>query len=119
MYAVVAMAKTRCATVINGADQNTSNHPTYKGCRTRRYKNGVRKRSGVYGIPCRWSQTWRTPNRSKWLMRNVATRTVSQPVAYTLNKRRCPATLFTFQITRPIGSHFQNNRSNAKLENNT
>ena len=43
MYAVVAIAKTRCANVITGADQNTSSHPTYKGWRTKRYGPGVRK----------------------------------------------------------------------------
>src|SRR3546814_5564692 len=32
--------------------------------------------------PCAWRQTWRRPNRSKWLIRNVLDSTSSQPSAH-------------------------------------
>jgi len=80
MYDVVANANTRCASVIVGVIQNASRNPKYNGCRTYRYGVGMRKPTGVYGFPMRGSHTWRSPKRSKWLIRNVTTSTVAHPV---------------------------------------
>ena len=71
MYAVVATANTKCASVIVGVIQNASRKPKYSGWRTNLYGSGVRKLTCVYGRPISGSQTCRRPNRSKWLMRNV------------------------------------------------
>ena len=80
----VAKANTRCASVIVGVIQNASRNPKYSGCRTNRYGSGVRKGTLAYGLPISGSQTCRSPKRSKWLMRNVTTRTVAQPAAQEL-----------------------------------
>src|ERR1700756_5257119 len=113
MYALVATANTRCAAVIFGAAQNTISHATYNGCRTTRYRAGVRNTSPVYGRPNNRSHTCRSPNRSKWLIRNVASSTVAQPTTYSAFSSTFPALLSTFQITPPIGCHFQNISSTA------
>ena len=65
MYAVVASANTRCASVIVGVIQNASRKPKYSGCRTNRYGSGVRNDTGVYGRPSSGSHACRKPNRSK------------------------------------------------------
>src|ERR1700739_424589 len=119
MYAVVAIANTRCAAVILGADQNTSSHPTYNGCRTKRYIPGVRKPGALYARFRRYAHTWLSPNKSKWSIKNVAASTISQPIANTAFNTIRLAPLSTFQIVPPIGSHFQNNTINATLENST
>src|SRR5882724_4995599 len=113
MYNVVPAAKTRCADVIFGADQNTSSHPTYRGWRTKRYGPGVRKPIPVYERPNKRSQTWRSPKRSKWLMRKVVMSTVSQPHTYRAFRASRPGPASTFQITPPMGCHFQNISSTA------
>jgi hypothetical protein len=41
MYAVVATANTKCASVIVGVIQNPSRKPKYSGWRTNLYGNGV------------------------------------------------------------------------------
>src|SRR5450432_631585 len=98
MYAVVASANTRCATVITGAAQNISSQPTYKGCRTRRYGPGVPKTRLMYGRPIKYSQTCRNPNRSKWLIKNVATSTNTTPNPYSASSNHRPQSLLTVQI---------------------
>ena len=71
------------------------------------------------GDPSKYNQTCRNPNRSKWLIRHVASNTVTQPQAYREYRASRPIMLSTFQISPPIGCHFQNSKSKAALESNT
>jgi len=48
---------------------------------SRRYGPGVTNFNGGHGRPRKYFQTWRRPNRSKWLIRNVVTSTSVQPNA--------------------------------------
>src|SRR6266566_3073823 len=59
------------------------------------------------------------PNRSKWLIRNVETRTNPQPKANNPRSTSRPAGFSTDQITPPNGRHCQNNRMSARLEKST
>jgi len=119
MYAVVATAKTRCASVIVGVIQNASRNPKYSGCRTYSYGSGVRNSMRVYGFPISGSQTWRRPNRSKWLMRNVTTRTVPHPAANSAQSTARMNGLSTVQTSMPIGRHCQKSRISARLAKRT
>ena len=71
----------------------------------------------VYGRPRRYSQTWRRPKRSKWLMRNV--RHEHQPPAEREQRRAGPRARpdrSTDQTSPPSGRHCQNSRISARLE---
>src|SRR5262249_8754622 len=119
MYAVVPTANSRWAAVIVGAAQNAVSQPTYNGCRTSRYGPGVVNRSGVYGTPRNANHTCRRPNRSKWLMRNVVTSTVSQPAANTADTAARAAAPGTSQTTPPRGRHCQNSTRRAAFDSST
>jgi len=102
-----------------GVIQNASRNPKYNGWRTYRYGAGIRKPTGVYGFPMSGSHTCRRPNRSKWLIRNVTTSTVAQPVTNWLQSRARMNGLSTDQIVIPMGRHCQNIRSSARLAKST
>jgi len=119
MYAVVATANTRCASVIVGVIQKASRNPKYNGWRTNRYGSGVRNSMRVYGLPMSGSQTWRRPNRSKWLIRKVTTSTVPQPAAKSVQSSARTTGSVTDQIWMPIGRHCQNSNSSARLAKST
>src|SRR5207248_7230890 len=72
-------------------------------------EDGIRDRT-VTGV-----QTCALPisNRSKWLIRNVASSTIPQPSAYNAFSSSFPAAFSTFHTTPPIGCHSKNISSTA------
>src|SRR5207253_304519 len=119
MYADVARENNRWARVMVGVIQKAKSQPTYNGCRTTRYGPGVPKGNAEYGRPSRYSHTWRRPNRSKWLIRNVDTRTRAQPKANSDRRISRPIGSSTDQTMPPIGCHSKKSRIKARLENRT
>src|SRR5437016_3670267 len=73
----------------------------------------------VYGLPISGSHTWRRPNRSKWLIRKVTTRTVPHPAAKSVQSTARTAGSVTVQMGMPIGCHFQNSAMSARLAKST
>jgi len=73
----------------------------------------------VYGFPISGSHTCRRPNRSKWLIRNVTTRTVAHPAANNAQSTARMNGLSTVQTSMPIGRHCQKSRISARLAKRT
>src|SRR6185295_20123841 len=111
--------KSKCADVITGVIQKANNQPTYNGCRTSLYGPGVVNRIPVSGWPSKFRHTCRSPNKSKWLIRNVENSTSPQPKAKKLRSTSRPTGSSTDQITPPGGRHSANIKINATLEKRT
>src|SRR4051794_9053102 len=101
-----------------GVDQKTTTNPAIKGCRMRPYTPRSTNGGGVYLTRRACSQACRTPNRSKWLTRNVALTAAAQPAAYRAQSASAPGP-DRLQTVPPTGRHSQNSSAIARLAANT
>jgi len=103
---------------MSGAAQKMITNPAMSGCRTNRKRPRWVNGGGRYVPPRAGRYACRTPNRSKWLTRNVEPIAISQPAAYTTHTAHAagPGTCHT---DPPIGRQSQNSSANASAAHST